>query len=353
MKFKTNVDNLKYWLNRASVGLGKYYYFTVEDGLVHVFCTDGDIFTKVQTQVAFEGDSWKAFDVDILFLNNLLAYAEDDEISFDSDGTRVEIRCGDYIGSWIAQHMTKLAKLPTLSIEQPVDLSKFGQEFVQSVTKVKHAATRRIVFKNGFCYAGNQLHYQEVKTSFPEDLFFVLLPKAYDAIKFLKMNPGFELKFAETDKNLFFYDGNDVFIAPKHPPTKEDKNIDVKEDWDKGQDVRKQSYFTAEVVVLSRAIMRASLTSDKNSLSLVFDLHDEKLVISGDDSHGNHGEETILIKLQGFKKDLPIKRIAGWNFFVAALVASSEKAVTVYFDKYVGAVKSEGVVGAFTLMSKY
>lgn len=359
MKFKVSVENLQYYLARAASGLSggsdkayKFYVFTVGDGLVHITCTNGDIFAQVQTKIVPESEE-HPFDVDVSVLSGLLSYAEAGEISFSCDGTRVEVRCGDYLGSWVAHTVKKSIVLPGPPTEPPVDLDKFGGVFVNGINTVKHVATTRIVFKNGFCYAGDKLCYQEVATDFPPEVSFVLLPGAYDVVKFLRMNPGYKLKFAQSVSDLFFYDGSDVFVCPKEKEKTETKNVDDKEDWDGRQLTGKQSYFTAETAVLSRAIMRVSFTSEETSSSLMFEIHEKKLVISGVNSHGNHGEEVVPISLQGVKTGLPFKRLAGWNWFVSALVAANSKAVTVYFDKYVGAVKAEKIKGMFSLRSNY
>lgn len=355
MKFKVSVESLQYYLQRATAGLGvggdtgyKFYFFTVEDGLVQITCTSGDIFAQVQTKIVPEGEV-QNFDVDVVALSRLLSYAEAEEISFDCDGTRVKVTCGGYLGSWVAQNSKESIQFPDPPTEPPVDLSQFGQAFTHSINTVKHVVSDKVRFKDGLCYAGGMLRYQEVVTGFPKELSFDLLPGALDVVKFLRMNPGFQLKFAESESDLFFYDGADVFVCPKA----KDEKKDWKEDWDGKQKKGKQSYFTAEIAVLSRAIMRVSLTSEEAGSSLIFELHDEKLVISGDDRHGNHGEEVMPISLQGYKANAPFKRRAVWNWFVAALTASDSKAVSVYFDKFVGVVRSEKITGLFVLKSGY
>jgi len=359
MKFKVSVEKLLYRLQRVMSGLGgggsafNYYFFTVEDNFVDITCTDGDIFAKVQTEITPEDAKIHNFDVNVTALHGLLSLAETEEISFDCDGTRVEIKCGDYSGSWLAKGSVHRVDFPAFSTEQPVSLEDQGASFVDAIGRVKHAAMHRMVFQNGFCYAGDLLRYQEVNNVLPPEISFAFLPTAFNVVKFLRMNPVFRLGFAESEKHLFFYDGGDVFVVPKHENNeklKTEKGAE-KDDWDKRELTGKQSYFTVDIAALSKVIMRASLTCEENSLSLLFKIEEDKLTVFGNDSRGNHGEESVAISLQGSKT--VIKRKAGWNFFVAALTASGEKAVTIYFDKHVGIVKTDKIRGGFSLMSEY
>jgi len=279
MKFKAKVSSLKSWLSRATTSITdagkqeyKYYFFTVEDNVVFITRTNGNIFTKIQTKITPEDFPITPFDVGVSSLTQLLDYTDAEDIQFEVEGDIVRVWCGEYFGRWKSHNLPEGVEidLPALPTQQPVSLEEYGLFFVNAVNKVRRAARDKVTFRNGFCYAGGDLNYQEVETGLPPDFDCDLIPAAYDVVKFLRANPGFTLAFNESESHLFFYDGGDTYVCPKFDS---ENYIDWKNDWDKkfaGE--KKVKSFIIETGVLTRAVMRVSLTSDESSLSIALEL---------------------------------------------------------------------------------
>jgi len=243
----------------------------------------------------------------------------------------LRISCGNYVGSWKNEDISKFPSLPSFS-QKENRIRVSAKDFVQAIERVKYAgatktfnfAFRQIYFDKGFCWATDGSRYQDVvckAVNFP-----IVLPLiAVDVARFIRLTGAENLDIERDESNFYFRVGEDLYIC-KNPSVS--PPINPKDTYFKSSGVNKRpGWFVFEVGRLKEIVRRIGITSTIGDSRISFHVKSSEIVLSGVDDVGNKSQESMLITFQGDSQAMK-KFDVQWDYMEEALsavkVASAE-----------------------------